>query len=155
MATRTSSPPASRSRSTSKGAPATRSRPSGNQGKRKPAARKTAASKKKRPAPRAVRNGPGPVSRVFGALGHGVAAVWLGVAGGIGSGARRIGQGARDLEPEQRRDGGSLFLLALAVVVAASVWWQLPGSVFAGTRAAVAGSVGLLAYFVPLLLCYV
>jgi S-DNA-T family DNA segregation ATPase FtsK/SpoIIIE len=84
-----------------------------------------------------------------------VAAVWLGVAGGIGSGARRIGQGARDLEPEQRRDGGSLFLLALAVVVAASVWWQLPGSVFAGTRAAVAGSVGLLAYFVPLLLCYV
>ncbi|HET6152528.1 MAG TPA: DNA translocase FtsK 4TM domain-containing protein, partial [Marmoricola sp.] len=47
------------------------------------------------------------------------------------------------------------FLLALAVVVAASVWWQLPGSVFAGTRAAVAGSVGLLAYFVPLLLCYV
>jgi S-DNA-T family DNA segregation ATPase FtsK/SpoIIIE len=84
-----------------------------------------------------------------------VAAVWLGVAGGIGSGARRVGQGARDLEPEQRRDGASLFLLALAVVVAASVWWQLPGSVFAGTRAAVAGSVGLLAYFVPLLLCYV
>ncbi|MFL6157670.1 MAG: DNA translocase FtsK 4TM domain-containing protein, partial [Marmoricola sp.] len=154
MATRTSSPSASRSRSTS-GASATRSRPSGSQGKRKPAARKTAASKKKRPAPRAVRNGPGPVSRAFGALGHGVGAVWLGVAGGIGSGVRRVGQGARDLEPEQRRDGAGLFLVALAVVVAASVWWQLPGSVFAGVRAAVAGSVGLLAYFVPLLLCYV
>jgi len=88
-------------------------------------------------------------------LGHGVAAVWLGVAGGIGSGARRIGQGARDLEPEHRRDGAGLFLVALAVVVAASVWWQLPGSVFAGTRAAVAGSVGLLAWFVPLMLCYI
>jgi len=81
--------------------------------------------------------------------------VWLGVAGGIGSGARRIGQGARDLEPEHRRDGAGLFLVALSVVVAASVWWQLPGSVFAGTRAAVAGSVGLLAWFVPLMLCFI
>ncbi|MCW2785328.1 MAG: ftsK [Marmoricola sp.] len=41
------------------------------------------------------------------------------------------------------------------MVVAAAVWWQLPGSVFDGTRAAVAGSVGLLAYFVPLMLVYV
>lgn len=81
--------------------------------------------------------------------------MWLGVAGGIGSGARRIGQGARDLEPEHRRDGVGLFLVALSVVVAASVWWQLPGSVFDGTRAAVAGSVGLLAWFVPLMLCYI
>jgi S-DNA-T family DNA segregation ATPase FtsK/SpoIIIE len=46
-------------------------------------------------------------------------------------------------------------MVALAVVVAASVWWQLPGSIFAGTRAAVAGSVGLLAWFVPLMLCYI
>jgi DNA segregation ATPase FtsK/SpoIIIE, S-DNA-T family len=81
--------------------------------------------------------------------------VWLGIAGGVGAGARRIGQGARDLEPEHRRDGGGLFLIALAVVVAASVWWQLPGSVFAGTRAVIAGSVGLVAWFVPLMLCYV
>jgi S-DNA-T family DNA segregation ATPase FtsK/SpoIIIE len=102
-----------------------------------------------------VRNGPGPVSRLFGAVGHGVSGVWLGVAGGVGAGARRIGQGARDLEPEHRRDGAGLFLIALAVVVAASVWWQLPGSVFAGTRAVVAGSVGLVAWFVPLMLCFV
>jgi S-DNA-T family DNA segregation ATPase FtsK/SpoIIIE len=73
----------------------------------------------------------------------------------VGAGARRIGQGARDLEPEHRRDGAGLFLIALAVVVAASVWWQLPGSVFAGTRAVIAGSVGLVAWFVPLMLCYV
>ena len=95
------------------------------------------------------------MSRVFGTVGHGVASLWLGVAGGVGAGARRIGQGARDLEPEHRRDGAGLFLIALALVVAASVWWQLPGSVFAGTRAVVAGSVGLLAWFVPLMLCYV
>jgi S-DNA-T family DNA segregation ATPase FtsK/SpoIIIE len=35
------------------------------------------------------------------------------------------------------------------------VWWQLPGSVFGATRAVVAGSVGLVAWFVPLLLCFV
>ncbi|RNL65048.1 DNA translocase FtsK [Nocardioides marmoriginsengisoli] len=155
MATRTSSPSASRSRSTAKkGASTSRSRPSGSQGKRKPAARKSAASKK-RPAPRAVRNGPGPISRTFGALGHGVAAVWLGVAGAIGSGARRVGQGARDLDPEHRRDGAGLFLVAIAVVVAASVWWQVPGGVFDATRAAVAGSVGLVGWFVPLMLVYI
>ncbi|MBO9520286.1 MAG: DNA translocase FtsK 4TM domain-containing protein [Nocardioidaceae bacterium] len=155
MATRTSSPPASRSRSTSsKGGSGSRTRSSGSQGKRKPAAKKS-ASKARRPAPRAVRNGPGPVSRTFGALGHGVAAVWLGVAGGVGAGARRVGQGARDLEPEHRRDGAGLFLIAFAVVVAASVWWQLPGNVFDGVRAMVAGSVGLLAWFVPLMLVYI
>ncbi|HEX2895405.1 MAG TPA: DNA translocase FtsK 4TM domain-containing protein [Marmoricola sp.] len=155
MATRTSSPPASRSRSTPrKGGSGSRSRSSGTSTKRKPAARSTKRSPG-RPAPRAVRNGPGPVARVFGALGRGTAGVWLGVAGGVGAGARRIGQGARDLEPEHRRDGAGLFLIALAVVVAASVWWQLPGSVFAATRAVVAGSVGLLAWFVPLMLCYV
>ncbi len=88
-------------------------------------------------------------------LGHGVARAWLGVAGGVGSGVRRVGQGARELEPEHRRDGAALLMLALAVVVAASVWWQLPGSVFAATRAVVAGSVGLLAWLVPLLLCFV
>ena len=152
MATRTSSPPASRSRSTSKkGGSGSRSRSSGTtRSKRKPA-----PTKSRRPAPRAVRSGPGPVSRAFGAVGHGVAGIWLGVAGGVGAGARRVGQGARDLEPEHRRDGAGLFLIALAVVVAASVWWQLPGSVFAGTRAVVAGSVGLVAWFVPLMLVYV
>ncbi|MGO4256356.1 DNA translocase FtsK 4TM domain-containing protein [Marmoricola sp. RAF53] len=155
MATRTSSPPASRSRSTSKtGASTSRSRPSGSQGKRKPAAKK-GSTKGRRPAPRAVRNGPGPVSRTFGALGHGASSVWLGVAGGIGAGARKVGQGARDLEPEHRRDGAGLFLIASAVVVAAAVWWQVPGGVFDALRAAVAGSVGLLAWFVPLVLVYI
>src|SRR3954449_7932190 len=152
MATRTSSPPASRSKGTpKKGAPASRSRASGS-GRTK---RKPASTKSRRPAPRAVRSGQGPVARFFGAVGHGISSAWLGVAGGVGAGARRIGQGARDLEPEHRRDGAGLFLVALAVVVAASVWWQLPGSVFAGTRAVVAGSVGLVAWFVPLILCYV
>jgi S-DNA-T family DNA segregation ATPase FtsK/SpoIIIE len=77
------------------------------------------------------------------------------VAHAVGAAVRGLGRTAAELEPEHRRDGAGLFLVALAVVVAASVWWQLPGSVFGATRAVVAGSVGLVAWFVPLLLCFV
>jgi S-DNA-T family DNA segregation ATPase FtsK/SpoIIIE len=80
--------------------------------------------------------------------------VWLGGAHVLGAGVRKVGHTARELDPEHRRDGAGLFLVALAVVVAASVWWQLPGAVPSATRAVVAGSVGLVAWFVPFLLCY-
>jgi S-DNA-T family DNA segregation ATPase FtsK/SpoIIIE len=84
-----------------------------------------------------------------------VAAVWLGIAHALGATARSIGHTARDLDPEQRRDGVGLFVIGLAVVAAAAVWWQLPGSVMDATRTVVAGSVGKVGWFVPLLLVYV
>jgi S-DNA-T family DNA segregation ATPase FtsK/SpoIIIE len=171
MATRTSSPPGSRSKSTSttRSAPRSTSRNSSTRSrstspkrkpasttsrstaKRKPAARKT----QRRPAPRAVRSGPGPVARLFTAVFRGVAAVWLAVAHGVGAVARSIGHTARDLEPEHRRDGVGLFLLGIAVVVAAAVWWQLPGSVMDATRTVVEGSVGKVGFLVPLALLFV
>jgi S-DNA-T family DNA segregation ATPase FtsK/SpoIIIE len=102
-----------------------------------------------------VRNGTGPIARLFLALARAVTNLWLGVAHAVGGGVRRIGHTASELEPEHRRDGAGLFLVGLAVVVAASVWWQLPGGIGEVTRTVVAGSVGLLAWFVPLLLCFV
>src|SRR6188472_4195709 len=162
MATRTSSPPGSRSRSTSKagrssssgrttrGASGTRTR--GTPTKKKRSSSKRAPTRTRRPAPRAVRSGPGPVLRTFAALGRGVVAVWLGLAHGLGSVARSIGRSARDLDPEQRRDGVGLFVIGLAVVAAAAVWWQLPGTVMEGVRTVVAGSVGKVGWLVPLVL---
>ena len=82
-------------------------------------------------------------------------AAWLGVAHAIGATVRRIGHTARDLDPEHRRDGAGLFLIGLAVVVAAAVWWQLPGGVGHFMRTVVNGSVGLLGWFVPLLLVFI
>jgi DNA segregation ATPase FtsK/SpoIIIE, S-DNA-T family len=178
MATRTSSPPGSRSKSTSSTRTATTTRSPGKTGsstrsrgtspKRKPASKSASGRKpapkrpaqrrpapKKRPAPRAVRNGPGPIARVFGVLFRGVAAIWLGIAHGLGAVARSIGHTARDLEPEHRRDGVGLFLFGGAVVVAASVWWQLPGSVMDLARTVVQGSVGKVGFLVPLALLYV
>ncbi|MCW2851614.1 MAG: ftsK, partial [Nocardioides sp.] len=77
--------------------------------------------------------------------------MWLGVAHGVGALARGVGHSASDLEPEQRRDGAGLFLFGLAVVVAGAVWFQLPGGVMEVVRTAVAGSVGKVGWFVPLL----
>ncbi|MBA3781650.1 MAG: DNA translocase FtsK, partial [Nocardioides sp.] len=165
MATRTSSPPGSRSSSTSrsgstKSAPRSGSR-SGTTTRKgsSPRSRSTSsrgASKRpaRRPAPRAVRNGPGPVSRAFTSLGRAVATIWLGVAHAIGSVARSIGHGARDLDPAHRRDGVGLFLFGLAMVVAAAVWWQPPGGFMEFIRSAVAGSVGKVGWLVPLWLAY-
>lgn len=101
-----------------------------------------------------MRNGPGPVARTFGALGRGVAAVWLGIAHALGAVARSIGQSARDLDPEHRRDGVGLFLFGLATVVAAAVWWQLPGGVMDFARSLTSGAVGKVGWFIPLFLVY-
>ncbi len=95
------------------------------------------------------------MARVFTAVARVLMTAWLGVAHAIGGGVRRIGRTASELEPEHRRDGAGLFLVGLAVVVAAAVWWQLPGGLGDFIRTVVAGSVGLLAWFVPLLLCFV
>ncbi len=92
------------------------------------------------------------MARSFGALGRGVASTWMATAHGVGAGARRIGGAARDLEPEQRRDGVGLFLIGLAVVAAAAVWWQLPGGVMEVTRTIVSGSVGKVGWLVPVML---
>ena len=93
--------------------------------------------------------------RGFTALGHGMAAIWLGLAHAVGATARRIGKTARDLEPEHRRDGVGLFLFGLAVVCAAAVWWQLPGGLMQAVQTVVAGSFGKVGWLVPLMLVWI
>lgn len=180
MATRTSSPPGSRSKSSSSTrassgsgrSGSSRSGGSGPRGRstgkspsrstsststaRKPAAKKPAsrASSSKRPAPRAVRTGTGPVARFFQVLLRGLTVVWLGIAHAVGAGARGIGRSARDLEPEHRRDGAGLSLVAVAVVVAAAVWFVVPGGVMDLARTAVTGTVGKVGWLVPLALVW-
>jgi S-DNA-T family DNA segregation ATPase FtsK/SpoIIIE len=55
--------------------------------------------------------------------GRAVRATWLMVAKGTGTAARSVGR-ARDIDPGHRRDGIALALLGLAVVVAASSWFD-------------------------------
>ena len=70
----------------------------------------------------------------------------------MGAGARRIGTGARDMDPGLRRDGAGLFLIGAAVVIAAEFWWGLPDPVGRVVHVGVAAVIGTLAYAAPLLL---
>lgn len=94
------------------------------------------------------------MARLFDGIARLIATIWMGIARAVGAVARSVGHTARDLEPEHRRDGVGLFLLALSVVVVAAVWFQLSGRVFHVTRVAVAGSVGKVGWLVPLGLVY-
>lgn len=78
-------------------------------------------------------------------------AIWMGVAHLVGGIARLIGRGARDLDPELRRDGLGLLLIALALVIAASEWFGLSGAVGNAVHFAIAGLLGLAAKVVPVI----
>lgn len=81
-----------------------------------------------------------------------IRATWMGIAHVAGGTVRRIGSSASELEPEHRRDGMGLFLLALAVLVAASEWWGLKGTTGQIVHAVVAGTFGRVAYALPIAL---
>ncbi|MBS42730.1 MAG: cell division protein FtsK [Nocardioides sp.] len=170
MATRTSSPPGSRSKSTSSKSRSSSGSKSGTSSSRSGSStrsRSTSTSRStpstrsgrssgasRRPAPRAVRSGTGPVARFFIALGRALAALWLAVAHGVGAAGRGIGRTARDLEPEHRRDGAGLLMIGAAVVVAAAVWFQVPGGAMELARTVVTGTVGKIGWLVPLVLVW-
>ncbi|WP_410787617.1 DNA translocase FtsK 4TM domain-containing protein [Kribbella sp. C-35] len=154
MATRTSSPAraqksAAKRPSTARSAAGGRSRPSGAQ-KRGQSSKRGGSTAARTSTPK--NSGPGPFAAAMLALCRGVVKVWIGIAHLLGSMVRGIGHSARELEPEHRRDGAGLFLIGLAVVVAAAIWWDLPGSVGDGVRTVVGGSIGMLGWALPLML---
>lgn len=73
------------------------------------------------------------------------------LARGAGSTARSIGR-ARDLEPGHRRDGIALALLGIAVVIAASSWFDAARPVGGWIDVAVRTVIGSAVILVPLLL---
>ncbi|WP_338748063.1 DNA translocase FtsK [Janibacter alittae] len=116
-------------------------------GSTRPSGRKPAAKRK------------APASRKKGASGGGlplplavVQRTWMGVAHATGSGVRRMGHGASQIEPEHRRDGLGFLALALALVVAVREWWGLPGAFGDVVHAVFAGTFGRVAYALPIVL---
>src|SRR5690554_1455629 len=83
---------------------------------------------------------------------RGFAAVGRGVSGAVGSGVRGIGDGAREVSPEVRRDGLAIMLIIGAILIAAREWFNL--SSWAGTAIhwLVAGVFGVLAVVLPVVL---
>jgi S-DNA-T family DNA segregation ATPase FtsK/SpoIIIE len=76
----------------------------------------------------------------------------MGLAHLVGGSARRVGRGARELDPAHRRDGLGLLLIGLALVVAGREWWGMPGSAGVLIHAVVAGTFGKVGLALPLVL---
>ena len=160
MASRTSASPrtsrarsASGSRSSSSRTRSSRSRSSARGSTRTPQRAPRGAAKRapaRRPKPR--RSGGGLIARSFAAVGRGLLALWGALALLVGSLARGIGRGARDLDPEHRRDGLGLGLIAVAVIVAAATWFSVDGWFVAWSGAIATTFLGALAWLAPVLL---
>jgi DNA segregation ATPase FtsK/SpoIIIE, S-DNA-T family len=74
------------------------------------------------------------------------------LAHATGGVARHLGNGARDLEPAQRRDGVGLAAVGTALVVAVGAWASAGGPVGHGVTVAVRTLVGSAVMILPLLL---
>ncbi|GLY49344.1 cell division protein FtsK [Lentzea sp. NBRC 102530] len=77
--------------------------------------------------------------------------MWGALGRGVGSLVRTASR-TKDLDPEHRRDGLGLLLIALAVITGAGVWWQAGGPVGQWVDVAVRSSVGFPAVIVPVVL---
>ncbi len=92
------------------------------------------------------------IGRLFSGIGRGVAVVWGAIALVFGTVARGIGRGARDLDPEHRRDGLGLGLVAAAVIVAAATWFRVDGWFIAWSGAIATTLFGALSWMAPVCL---
>ena len=81
-----------------------------------------------------------------------LATVWLSIGHVVGAVVRRLGSGARDLDPAHRRDGLGLTLIGLAVLVAFAVWWNVTSGLGGIVGGVVTGALGSLDVVLPFLL---
>jgi DNA segregation ATPase FtsK/SpoIIIE, S-DNA-T family len=111
-----------------------------------PAARKSSRAKARKKAPFLV-----PIV----ALGTVLRALWKGIAALVGSIARAIGRNAataRELEPEHRRDGIALAVLAFGLIAAVSLWFGAAGPIGHGLSIGVRAVIGNGALLLPVVL---
>ncbi|MDN5789527.1 MAG: DNA translocase FtsK [Micrococcales bacterium] len=117
---------------------------------RPPAARSSRPAQRKQPArsPRSRRAKGGGLPFPLRAVRN----TWMGVSHVAGGAVRRVGNSAVELEAEHRRDGLGFALIALSVIVASREWWGVQGTFGQVVHAIFAGTFGLVAYAVPLVL---
>ena len=89
---------------------------------------------------------------MLGGIARALRGIWLGLAHAIGGAARRVGHGARDLDDVHRRDGLGLLFVALAVIVAAAVWFGVDGWFTVGLGTVSAYLLGAFAIAIPVIL---
>jgi S-DNA-T family DNA segregation ATPase FtsK/SpoIIIE len=80
--------------------------------------------------------------------------IWSAIAKALGASIRFITRGAKDLEPEHRRDGIGLILLIVALIAAATSWMQLDNAFGRAAYAFFYGGFGRVAVLTPILFGY-
>ncbi|NDU72603.1 type IV secretion system DNA-binding domain-containing protein [Actinomadura sp. DSM 109109] len=78
--------------------------------------------------------------------------LYLLAAVAVGSVFRAYGNGARNLDPEHRRDGLGLALLGSSIVLASVTWFRPDGVVTIALEKLVRGGLGIMAMVLPVLL---
>ena len=91
-------------------------------------------------------------SSALGAVGRGINYVWVGIGHGIGAVARSVGDDAKGLDPEHRRDGLGLALVALSVSTATSIWFGVENWLVAFMGMVVTSLVGAFDVFIPVII---
>jgi DNA segregation ATPase FtsK/SpoIIIE, S-DNA-T family len=147
MATRVRNEPARRSGARGRGTSATYSGGTPRTRKKKPAPRRN----RPRQRPRKVARSHDPIVILIGWIGQVLQGAWMALAGAVGWLVRSIGRGARDLEPQHRRDGIGLLTLGVAVVLAGGLWLRMDNAAGRGIYEAVTAGVGTLAFLAPVL----
>ncbi len=91
-------------------------------------------------------------SSALGAVGRGINYVWVGIGHGIGAVARSVGDDAKGLDPEHRRDGLGLALIALSVSTATSIWFGVENWLVAFIGMVVTSLVGAFDVSIPVII---
>jgi S-DNA-T family DNA segregation ATPase FtsK/SpoIIIE len=107
-------------------------------------------SRRSRRSPARRRRRPGLPIRLGRALVRLVIGIWLLLARLVGTAARAVGTGARDLDEAHRRDGIGLAAVAAAVITGAALWAHGAGPVGGVVVAIVRGAIGAAALVLPI-----
>ncbi|HEU5384315.1 MAG TPA: DNA translocase FtsK [Streptosporangiaceae bacterium] len=94
---------------------------------------------------------PDPVVILVGWIGKAIAHAWTAVAGSVGFAARAVGRGARDLDPHHRRDGVGLLTLGVAIVLGAALWARMDNAVGRAIHTVAVDAFGSLSWVFPVL----
>ena len=124
----------------------TKSRPSST----RPAARK---SVKGRPAARGPKPrkpiAQTPIAKLVSGISNLITNIWLGIAHIVGAITRGVGNGAREIDPAQRRDGLGLLYLSFGIISGAVIWFNTGGFVAGVVTTVVTGGVGVFDVVAP------
>lgn len=96
--------------------------------------------------------GGGIPARIGGGIAAGLRRLWSGASLMLGTLVRRVGREAASLDPQHRRDGIGLLLIAVAAIVAAPIWFSTSGWFSTGIANIVNALTGRFDVLVPVML---